>query len=126
VNIEKAVTDDAVRRDARRGLGVTIGGSSAGRASSNVPSAVVDELVFGTRVFAGGVGGEATVGGQLVVSRVFTEGAEALAEGLVRERLAACVNLLPATSIYRWRGALQRDSEVFLVLKSRAHDLPRL
>jgi periplasmic divalent cation tolerance protein len=44
---------------------------------------------------------------------------EALAQTLVEERLAACVNVLPAmTSIYRWRGAVERDSERQLVVKT--------
>jgi periplasmic divalent cation tolerance protein len=47
--------------------------------------------------------------------------AEQLAETLVRERLAACVNVAsPVTSIYRWQGALQRDQEWLLIIKSAA------
>jgi len=39
--------------------------------------------------------------------------AERIAEALVAERLAACVNLLPpATSVYRWEGRVVRESEV--------------
>jgi periplasmic divalent cation tolerance protein len=42
-----------------------------------------------------------------------------IAEALVEERLAACVNLLPGiTSIYRWDGQIQRDSEVLLLIKT--------
>lgn len=44
-----------------------------------------------------------------------------LAEALVEEGLAACVNLLPGlTSIYRWEDKLQKDSEALLLIKSRA------
>lgn len=43
--------------------------------------------------------------------------AEALAETLVVEQLAACVNLMPVQSIYRWAGELQREQEVTLVIK---------
>jgi periplasmic divalent cation tolerance protein len=47
--------------------------------------------------------------------------AERLAEALVQERLAACGNVVPGlTSIYRWEGAVQRDSEVLLLLKTTA------
>ena len=45
---------------------------------------------------------------------------EKLARTLVRERLAACVNLIPGlTSIYRWEGKVHRDAEVLLVIKTR-------
>jgi periplasmic divalent cation tolerance protein len=50
-------------------------------------------------------------------------GARAFARRLVEERLAACVNLLPLESIYRWKGAIESSREVLLVVKTRA---PRL
>ena len=49
-----------------------------------------------------------------------TEEAERIATTLVEERLAACVNLVsPLTSIYRWQGAVERATEVLLVIKTR-------
>lgn len=49
------------------------------------------------------------------------ETAEALGTALVEEGLAACANLVPGVvSLYRWEGAMQRDGEVLLVLKSTA------
>jgi periplasmic divalent cation tolerance protein len=48
------------------------------------------------------------------------QAAEALGRNLVEERLAACVNVLPGgVSIYRWKGAVQRDEEVVLLAKTR-------
>ena len=45
--------------------------------------------------------------------------AERIADALVAERLAACVNRVPGVvSTYRWKGALQRDTEVLLLIKS--------
>lgn len=47
------------------------------------------------------------------------EQAEQLAEALVAERLAACVNVLgPVASIYRWEGKVERDEEVLLFIKT--------
>jgi periplasmic divalent cation tolerance protein len=44
---------------------------------------------------------------------------EAMARALVSERLAACVNVLPPmTSFYRWKGAVERDTECQLVVKT--------
>ncbi len=48
------------------------------------------------------------------------EEAERIAEGLVSDRLAACVNIVPAVrSLYVWEGNLCREGETLLVIKSR-------
>lgn len=53
--------------------------------------------------------------------------AEALARGLVAERLAACVNVVPGViSHYRWQGKSCRDAECLLVAKTSAAKLPAL
>jgi periplasmic divalent cation tolerance protein len=42
-----------------------------------------------------------------------------IAEALVQQRLAACVNIIPAlTSIYRWQGAIESASELLLIIKT--------
>lgn len=42
-----------------------------------------------------------------------------IADMLVERKLAACVQLLPAmTSIYVWKGEVQRESEILLLAKS--------
>ncbi len=49
------------------------------------------------------------------------DAAEAAGRELVERRLAACVNILPGmTSIYRWEAAIARDSEVVMIIKTRA------
>lgn len=53
--------------------------------------------------------------------------AEPLAQALVDERLAACVNVLPAMhSIYRWKGATERADERQLVIKTTGAQVPAL
>lgn len=45
--------------------------------------------------------------------------AQALADGLVSARLAACVSQLPGMiSTYRWQGQIQRESEIQLIIKT--------
>jgi periplasmic divalent cation tolerance protein len=42
-----------------------------------------------------------------------------LARTLVEERLAACVNVLPEmTSVYRWQGRVEKDTERQLIVKT--------
>ncbi len=46
---------------------------------------------------------------------------------LVEERLAACVNALPEMdSFFRWHGAVERDQERQLVIKTTVSRLPAL
>jgi periplasmic divalent cation tolerance protein len=45
--------------------------------------------------------------------------AERLAEELVQNNLAACVNILaPCRSVYRWKGAVQHDEEHPMLIKT--------
>jgi len=45
--------------------------------------------------------------------------AEKLADALVGERVAACVNILaPCRSVYRWQGAVQHDEEHPVLIKT--------
>ena len=44
---------------------------------------------------------------------------ERIAEALVEERLAACVNLLPGvSSTYRWQGKVEKATECLLIIKT--------
>lgn len=45
--------------------------------------------------------------------------AERLGRTLVEERMAACVNVVNGvTSLYRWEGAVQKDAEVLMLIKT--------
>lgn len=46
--------------------------------------------------------------------------AQKLAQGLVEERLAACVNAIPGLkSFCRWQGKIEVDPEIQLLIKTR-------
>lgn len=47
--------------------------------------------------------------------------AEAIAQKVVGERLAACANIIPGMrSVYWWQGKLEHGEEAVLILKTRA------
>jgi periplasmic divalent cation tolerance protein len=53
--------------------------------------------------------------------------ASAFARTLVEDRLAACVNVLPAmTSIYRWKGSVDQEREQQLLIKTAANRVEAL
>jgi len=42
-----------------------------------------------------------------------------LAQRIIREKVAACVNVLPeVTSVYEWKGEVKQDSEILLLIKT--------
>ncbi|XP_026456767.1 protein CutA, chloroplastic-like isoform X2 [Papaver somniferum] len=48
------------------------------------------------------------------------EAGKKLAESIVTEKLAACVNRVPGVeSVYQWEGKIQTDSEELLIIKTR-------
>jgi len=57
--------------------------------------------------------------GVLLTALPSQEDARRLAAFLVEERLAACVQLLPIESFYRWEGKVQNEAEVLLLIKTR-------
>jgi periplasmic divalent cation tolerance protein len=65
----------------------------------------------------------------VVVLSTLPADAEAMriARTLVDERLAACVNVLPAmTSIYRWKEGIEEDTERQIVMKTTRARVPEL
>lgn len=50
-----------------------------------------------------------------------SETAQRIAQALVGQRLAACVNIVPGLrSIYRWQDSVHDDGELLLLIKTRA------
>ena len=55
----------------------------------------------------------------VLVTTANAEEAARIADVLVSERLAACVNIVPGIeSIYRWEGKVTRDHESLMIIKT--------
>jgi periplasmic divalent cation tolerance protein len=53
--------------------------------------------------------------------------AERLADLVIAQQLAACVNILaPCRSVYRWKGEVQHDEEHPMLIKTTAERYPAL
>lgn len=53
--------------------------------------------------------------------------AETIAQVLIEERLAACVNIVPELhSVFRWEGKLERSNESMLFIKTTSAALQKL
>jgi periplasmic divalent cation tolerance protein len=50
------------------------------------------------------------------------ENAQVIARDLVEKRLAACVQIFPIESVFRWGGKVQTEPEVMLFCKIRRAD----
>lgn len=64
----------------------------------------------------------------LVITNLPTrEAAEKLADALITQRVAACVNILaPCRSVYRWKEAVQHDEEHPMLIKTSTERYPAL
>ena len=68
-------------------------------------------------------------GEQIVVVTTTIDSAAAahdIADALVGENLAACVQIMPITSVYRWEGRVEHAAEHLLQIKTIAARLPRV
>lgn len=55
------------------------------------------------------------------------EVAKKIAHGLVSSRLAACANIVPGiTSVYHWKGKIEEDSELLLMIKTQTPLVPQV
>ena len=55
------------------------------------------------------------------------EEASRIGETLVREKLAACANIMHTIdSIYWWKGSIENDKESLLIIKTKKSLAPRL
>ncbi|XP_043467423.1 protein CutA homolog [Leptopilina heterotoma] len=53
--------------------------------------------------------------------------AKKLAHGIVKGKLAACVNIIPQiTSVYEWKNEIKEDDELLLMIKTRTETIDAL
>jgi periplasmic divalent cation tolerance protein len=52
--------------------------------------------------------------------------ARRIARALVGERLVACANCWPITSVFRWEGALEEGAEAAMICKTRTDLVPEV
>ncbi|MFH1613099.1 MAG: divalent-cation tolerance protein CutA [bacterium] len=45
--------------------------------------------------------------------------AEKIAQKLISENLAACINIFPIKSIYKWKNVIQNNKEVAMFIKTK-------
>lgn len=58
---------------------------------------------------------------QIITTLATREDAERIARSLLEEQLAACIQIVgPITSMYRWKGAVERADEYQCLIKTRA------
>ena len=62
---------------------------------------------------------EASDYGMLLTTVPSREVAAKIAHVLIDAKLAACVQLLPIESFYRWEGKIQNEPELLLLVKTR-------
>lgn len=64
---------------------------------------------------------------QVTCTMASAEEAERIARAIVERRLAACAQIIaPVTSVYWWRGAIERSTEWLCVMKTTAETFEAL
>jgi len=63
----------------------------------------------------------------VLVTTSTSDDAYKIADALVAERLAGCVNIIPAIeSVYRWEGKVTRDTETLMIIKTTSERYPEV
>jgi len=63
---------------------------------------------------------------KIILTNLPPDHATRVASALVKEKLAACVNILPIQSIYRWKGEVCEEEERTLLIKTSDSTVPQL
>ena len=64
--------------------------------------------------------------GVVLVTVASSEKGKMIAHALVRDKLAACVNIFPIESVYMWQGEVDRGLEHQLIIKTDLNKFPEL
>ena len=63
----------------------------------------------------------------VLVTATSSDEAEKIATALLTKRLAACVNIVPGlTSMFHWKGKIEKANELLLVIKTKAELFDKL
>lgn len=61
----------------------------------------------------------------ILVTAANSKEAQRIAAGLIKHKLAACVNIIRGIeSVFRWKGRVEKATEVLLMIKSKRSLLP--
>ncbi len=67
-----------------------------------------------------------TIAGVVMTTFPNEEAAAKVLDGLLEARLAACIQTLPIRSVYRWKGAVQREPEILVLIKTQVALYPEV
>ena len=62
----------------------------------------------------------------ILITTSTEEEAHRIADLLLNQRKAACINILPVDSLFWWQGRLEKAKESLLIVKTRASLLPEV
>lgn len=51
--------------------------------------------------------------------------ADKIATALLKEQVVSCVQMTPITSLYRWKGKIERANEIHLIIKTKDELYPK-
>ncbi len=62
----------------------------------------------------------------IYITAVDMEQARKIGRNLVEERLCACVNIFPITSIFRWKDNIDEANEFGVIIKTRSEKVAQI
>lgn len=56
---------------------------------------------------------------KIITTTIDKKNAEKIALTLLKEKLAACVNIVPCDSVYLWKGKIEKSKEFMMIIKTK-------